>query len=314
MKLIEYFPSLEKEGYMDDPVYNLDLKRFEKDTDDFYLIIGDLYTPPKLQQDFDKPVVVITLEEPNFCTRDLQKDPITGELRLIGPHADDLNRANKVLTLCPYTANSIENRIPIFFPFNENFIQKSFNKESDIVYSGHYHNPMISNFIKTLHNNDIDYRVINSSNDIYTTNPNCSYLEKLKLYSQSKMALCYNLLFISDDNIPRYKQFLNADKNLAFAYLDHNIMPQIKSRVFEAAFNKSLILCLKDPWNIIEMFFEPEKEFIYFENEFDFLEKVLYIKNNYKEFEYIIENAYQKAINNYTTQHFYEKYLKTIKF
>ena len=91
-------------------------------------------------------------------------------------------------------------------------------------------------------------------------------------------------------------------------------MPQIKSRVFEAAFNKSLILCLKDPWNIIEMFFKPETEFIYFENEIDLAEKILYIKNNYKEFEHIIENAYQKAINNYTTQHFYKKYLKTIKF
>jgi spore maturation protein CgeB len=91
-------------------------------------------------------------------------------------------------------------------------------------------------------------------------------------------------------------------------------MPQIKSRVFEAAFNKSIILCLKDPWNIIEMFFEPETEFIYFENEFDLVEKISYIKDNYNEFQPMIEKAYQKAVNNYTTQHFYEKYLKSIKF
>jgi len=314
MKVIEYFPSLENDGYMDDPVYHLDLKRFEDKTDDFYLVVGDLYTPPKLHQQFDKPVVVLTLEEPNFCTRDLKFDPLTNSQRLIGPHADDFNNAAKVLTLCPYTANSINNRIPIFFPFNEKYIKTEFKKKFDIIYSGHYHNEMVLSFVKAIHDNGIDYRVINSSNDKYTTNPNCSYLEKLELYSQSRITLCYNLLFVGEHNIHRYKQFLNADKNLAFAHIDHKIMPQIKSRVFEAAFNKSLILCLKDPWNIIEMFFEPDKEFIYFENEFDLLEKISYIKENYNEFKPTIENAYQKAINNYTTQHFYKKYLKNLKF
>lgn len=313
MKVIEYFPALEKEGYMDDPVYHLDLKRYENQTDDFYLVVGDLYTPPKLQQKFDKPVVVLTLEEPNFCTRDLKFDPNTNTSRLIGPHADDFNNAFKILTLCPYTAASISNRIPIFFPFNEKYIKNEFNKTFDIVYSGHYHSGMLPEFIKSIHDGGINYRVINSSNDIYTTNPNCSYLEKLELYSQSRITLCHNLLFIGEHNIHRYKQFLNAESNSAFAYLDHKIMPQIKSRVFEAAFNKSVILCLKDPWNVIEMFFEPEKEFIYFENEFDLVEKINYIKNNYNEFEPMVEQAYSRAINNYTTQHFYEKYLKNIK-
>jgi hypothetical protein len=314
MKVIQYFPALEKDNYMDDPVYHLDLKRFEETTDDFYLVVGDLYTPPKLQQSFDKPIVVLTLEEPNFCTRDLQQDSVTGEMRLIGPHADDFNKANKVLTLCPYTAASINNRIPIFFPFNEKYIKTEFNKTFDLIYSGHYHSSFLPDLIKTVHNNNIDYRVINSSDDIYTTNPNCSYLEKLELYSQSRITLCHNLLFIDPNNISRYKQFLNADKNLAFAHLDHNIMPQIKSRVFEAAFNKSVILCLKDPWNIIEMFFEPDTEFVYFEGKEDLIEKINYIKNNLSEFEPMVEKAYQRAVNNYTTQHFYEQYLKKLKF
>jgi hypothetical protein len=313
MKLIEYFPSLDKEGYLDDPIYHLNLKRFEETSDDYYLMVGDFYSTPRINQEFDKPLVILTLEEPNFCTRDWKVNPITGENVLVGQHADDFNKAQKVLTLCPYTANSIDNRVPIFFPYNEEYLQTNFTKEFDIIYSGHYHSPLLLNLIKTLYDNNIDYRVINSSNDQYTTNSNCSYLEKIELYSKSKMTLCHNLLFVHPQNVPRYKQFLNAEKNLAFAYLDHGLMPQIKSRVFEAAFNKSLILCLKDPWNIIEMFFEPDKEFIYFENEFDLLEKISYIKENYIEFEPIIENAYQKAINNYTTQHFYKNYLKKIK-
>lgn len=312
MKLLEYFPALSNQGYMDDPVYNLNLKRFEQDTPDYYLMIGDLYNPPKTDREFDKPLVIMTLEEPNFCTRDLLPDPATGEVRLIGPHVDYFEKASKVLTLCPYTAATTENREPIFFPFNEKHIKTTFNKTFDIIYSGHYHSTVVSNFIQTLHDGGVDYRVVNSANDSFTTNPNCSYVDKLELYSQARIALCHNLLFIHPNNVPRYRQFVHAEKNLAFAHLDHNIMPQIKSRVFEAAFNKSVILCLKDPWNIIEMFFEPDTEFVYFEDEVDLLEKVLYIKNNYDEFQPMVERAYHRAINNYTTQHFCEKYLKNI--
>ena len=63
-------------------------------------------------------------------------------------------------------------------------------------------------------------------------------------------------------------------------------------------------------WNPIEKFFEPEKDFLYFEDEED-LKKILnHVVNNYDEFDQMRENAYNKAVNNYTTKHFVEKFLK----
>ena len=35
--------------------------------------------------------------------------------------------------------------------------------------------------------------------------------------------------------------------------------------MFEAAFCRSLILCRRDRWNVIERFFEPGEEFVYYE-------------------------------------------------
>jgi spore maturation protein CgeB len=136
----------------------------------------------------------------------------------------------------------------------------------------------------------------------------------LQLYSKSKIALIHNLLFPSSADIPRYRQFPNSDKNKAFDLLNYGLMPQIKSRVIEAAFNKSLILCFKDHWKIIEKLFEPDVDFIYFNDNNDLKEKTQYILNNYDDFKFMTENAFNKAINNYTTQHFFEKFLKPIKF
>jgi spore maturation protein CgeB len=87
-------------------------------------------------------------------------------------------------------------------------------------------------------------------------------------------------------------------------------MPQIKSRVFEAAFSKSLILCGYDYWNTIEYFFKPDEDFIYYTSMADLQEKLNEISNNYHKYTHIVENAYKKSINNYTTEKFVERYLK----
>jgi spore maturation protein CgeB len=52
------------------------------------------------------------------------------------------------------------------------------------------------------------------------------------------------------------------------------------------------------------------EDFLYFEDEED-LKKILnHVVNNYDEFDQMRENAYNKAVNNYTTKHFVEKFLK----
>ena len=58
------------------------------------------------------------------------------------------------------------------------------------------------------------------------------------------------------------------------------------------------------------MWFEPEQEFMYFDNEEDLDKKINFIINNYDQFDDMRNNAYNKAVNNYTTKHFVERYLK----
>ena len=85
--------------------------------------------------------------------------------------------------------------------------------------------------------------------------------------------------------------------------------PQIKTRPFEAAFCKSLILCKKDQWNIIEEWFEPNTEFLYYEDSNDLYHIIRKALDNYSDYQDIIERAHTKALNNYTTRHFINKFL-----
>ena len=80
--------------------------------------------------------------------------------------------------------------------------------------------------------------------------------------------------------------------------------------MFESAFSRCVILCQRDDWNVIENWFTPEKEFMYFDDEQDLDKKINHIVNNYNEFDDMRINAYNRAINNYTTKHFVDRYLK----
>jgi len=88
-------------------------------------------------------------------------------------------------------------------------------------------------------------------------------------------------------------------------------VPQLKSRIFEAAFCRSLILCKKDNFNVIEKYFTPNKEFVYYE-EGKLFEKVNSILGNFEDYLPLIERAYNRAVKEYTTAAFYEKFLKVI--
>ena len=144
----------------------------------------------------------------------------------------------------------------------------------------------------------------------------------MKLISESKITLVANLLYLRYDHLFFVWKTPSYEDNEAFKLVPkwHEInkwfnkeilVPQLKSRLFEAAFGRSLILCRRDPFNIVERFFEPGKEFVYFEN--DKLEETIQdILDNYQSYEKVIERAYKKAVNTYTTKKFVEKYLKKI--
>jgi len=281
-------------GLTEDPLYYLNFERYESDARDCYLFMADFISELCSGKYEDKEKVVLTLEEPNFCVGD-------------GPQAVLHERADTILTLCPYTASLFGNREAVFFPFNEDWIPEPTDKVYDIAYFGSFpwHVPWHSFMENVVFKHNYRYGHYTSGNM-----PHCTYADKIKTFSQSKIALTHGLCSLNPGDAHRYISYPRGAHNGAFSHLEQGQMPQIKSRMFEAAFSRSLILCYRDPWNPIENFFTPNIDFMYFDNENDLREKVEYILNHYNEFDVMRSSAFEKAQNTYTTKHFVERYLQ----
>lgn len=235
----------------------------------------------------------------------------------------------KVFTLCPYTSsylNARQNRNlrePIFFPFNSLHIPKNSQKKYDIIYTGHLISKPIFNDIRKI--SKFNYCLVSNSSSKYVTHNGVGYEQKIKLISESKITLVHNLLYPTFSHLRKVWLYEDWELNEAFKMLPNKkqfyhfflnreqmLVPQLKSRAFEAAFSKSLILCKKDPFNIIENYFEAGKEFVYFEDG-KLEETIENILSSYEDYAEIIDNAYRRAVKEYTTEAFFNKFLKEIK-
>jgi hypothetical protein len=138
------------------------------------------------------------------------------------------------------------------------------------------------------------------------TDFNVSFKEKLDIVAKTKISVCYNTLYFQDHHINIVKLYDGWESNEAFAYMnDNGKVPQFKQRVHESAFSRTLILCKRDYWNLIEYYYEPNVDFIYFNDNSELEGLIKDILNNYKDYEQMIENAYNKSLN-YTSKNLYE--------
>lgn len=222
---------------------------------------------PKIFQPSDKPKYFFSTEEQSW---DIDTTDIV------------LEYVDKILTICPPSITNRKKREYVFFPFNEKYIPITTNKTFDVIYCGSATGAHVTEILQTI--SKFDYRFVSFGNQQYVTNVSLSYLDKLKMISESRITMVHSLTGIGT--------------------------PQIKTRPFEAAFSKSLILCKKDKWNIIEEWFQPEKEFIYYNDGIDLENIIKEVLKNYDSYLSMINAAYEKALDNYTTRHFVEKYLK----
>lgn len=311
-------------GYLQDPTRYMHFEDYASKCGDFVLVQGGFVQPTswkeyglsgkKLEKIKKKRIVRLEFEEPNKY--------------FVADHPEVYDHEfYKVFTICPYTAEWLnkkygENKnIPIFFPISERYIPKSTKKTIDIIYSGHILSQELKYELYSL--KQFNYAVVSNSKDKIVNYRSASYEDKMKLYSKSKITLVHNLF---------YKQYihriinvwLSGDfwNNKAFqeiplpwkpwGLLKRNMyVPQLKSRVFEAAVSRSLILCRRDNFNVIEQYFEPNKEFVYYDagKLIPTIEKIL---KNFDQYNVIIERAYKRAVNNYTTKAFVNKYLMNI--
>jgi len=311
-------------GYKQDPTKHFKFDRYADRCSDFVLIEAAFEDYDKWEQfglsDTElfeikkKKIVRLEFEEPNKF--------------FLGDNMESYDKEfYKIFTLCPYTSewvntkHNTHKRVPIFFPFNEEDIPLPKVKKYEIIYTGHIVSSKLLEDLNTM--TKFRYRFVSNDNHKLVTNHKSSYAEKINLISESKITLVHNLLYPKLKHIRKIWKYEGWNNNYAFHLIprptqlwrlltDENIVvPQLKSRVFEAAFSHSLILCKYDHFNVIERYFEPEKEFIYYQE--DNLEsKISEILNNFHHYEKVIENAYKRAIGNYTTEAFVENFLKKI--
>jgi len=188
---------------------------------------------------------------------------------------------DKILTICPPSVTGRQKRQAAFFPLNTKDIPSDIEKKYDVIYTGFAGGDHISKLLDVIKN--FNYRLVSfSSHGGLTTDINASYKDKLNLIAQSKLCITHNQTGTGT--------------------------PQLKSRIFEAAFCKSLMLVLRDEYNIVEEWFTPEVDFIYYD--MDNLEQTIKACLQEPEAcEEIANNAFNKAITNYTTEKFIKKYI-----
>jgi hypothetical protein len=195
----------------------------------------------------------------------------------------------------------------VFFPFSEKNVSKYINskKRYDVCISASIFPLWVKNLLSQLYKLNLRICII-SKFEKFATHPNVSYKEKLDLIAQSKISICWNDISVKKFNLSEKKIF---DLNKQGVVIKNNHITQHKSRIQESAFCKSLIICKRDPFNIIEDIYNENENFHYINGEDSDIDKILSIIANYETYQQNIESTYQLALEKYTTKAFYEKYI-----
>ena len=221
-------------------------------------------------------------------------------------HLDDYDFFTEVYCVCPFTCKFMNDHFGYekfkYFPyiFTNRSVTEYGNYDADCSWMGSIHGQDHISAIEVI--SKFKYKFMTSQRNTWMHHPyeynKATHVflpndEKLKQLSKCRSSLSFNMIYMS----PASKK--NDFK--AFELFDQGIMPQFKVRTFEIASCKSLLLVKKDPWDLVEDFFEPEKEFIYFEN-FQELEDIVYdVSKNFDKYQPIIDAAFEKC-KNYTVE------------
>lgn len=186
---------------------------------------------------------------------------------------------NTIFTICPPHVTGRQNRKSAFFPFNPKYTPTDTDKKYDVVYTGLASGPHIEHALNVM--KGYNYRFVSFANNSGVTNVNASYIEKLQVVANTKISIIHN---------------------------QTKSGPQLKSRPFEAGFCKTLMLVLRDEYNILEEWFTPDVDFIYYDND-NLKETLDRVLASFSDYQHIINNAYNRCVQEYTTERFIEKYI-----
>ena len=290
-------------NYKFDPALNFGFEKHEKDLG-FTLVVS--ITKPEAIRDIKGRAFYFDLEEPNrFFVNEWS--------------AAAIRDWDRYLTIDPFSHkffNETEGRVgeSVFIPTDPDKVPHgSTKREFDLVYTGHLVSVDLVNTLIEL-SKKFKIAVVSNSNHPLVTHRGLNYIEKLEVISNSRAALIHNVLWPSSSHIKTLKSSLPLwREHGTFRHLKKRslfeapVVPQLKSRLFEAAFCGAAPLIMRDDWHLAEAFFPPR------------LVPTITSKNVPREISEILESsrdlsaigldAREFAFQNFTTGHFIEKFL-----
>ena len=221
-------------------------------------------------------------------------------------HLDAYSFFTEVYCVCPFTCKFMNDYFGYekfkYFPymFTNRSVTEYGNYDADCSWMGSIHGQDHISAIEVI--SKFKYKFLTSQRNTWMHHPyeynKATHVflpndDKLKELSKCKSSLSFNMIYMS----PASKK--NNFK--AFEFFDQGIMPQFKVRTFEIASCKSLLIVKKDPWNLVEDFFEPGKEFVYFENFTELEEIINDVSKNFERYQPIVDAAYERC-KDYTVE------------
>lgn len=287
-----------------------DLADYESNDDSSALYYGYTFICNQAHQElldkYEKNIYLNVVPPTEFC----------------GPYSTNHeDRFDSIYSICPYTVNWL-NKLKdtnkykkIWYPFNSKYIPAATDKKYDVCYHGGIHGPKYNEMLDIL--SKFNYRYMSMTHGINhmtqsslsrATDLNLSNNQKMQRISECKISVCYNNFPVRNEgDLQNIKNQPNWYENEAFSHAaSDGILPQLKSRFIEACFAKTLNLVERDPWNVIEDWYEPNKHFIYFDSNQDLefkIKEIIDCPHWSDRYQPIIDAAYEHSINNYTCEH-----------
>jgi len=284
----------------------LDLEEFGDDSQEVVLFYGINSTLNReLQEQYKHYKRRILLDLWSPCDLYAQNDILEQD------HFKAQEYFTDVFCICPFTvewSNKITNTDKwkcVFYPWQPSIVPVNFEKKYDVCFVGGIHSQEHFDALQVI--KKFNYRFISQSPFAEPTDINISNKEKLDLIAQCKIVVCFNLLYLKEDHWHFAMNNYNLAGNMAFNHPraigtvnPTYTAPQFKSRSHEAASGKSLILCKKDEWDLINYYYD-EDSFVFFDQVDDLESTISNILENYQNYQSKIDLAYQRVYN-FTTK------------
>lgn len=230
------------------------------------------------------------------------KEPLTRYLKkkMLGLDFENSKKIKKILTIDKFSTaergfskGGGPEREYVFFPTSLNRLpeSKDWSRRSyDLCYTGSLF-PQIEHLLYPLIQSGLKICVVSHSKSALVTHSEVSYEKKLELVADSKFALVHNQLFLTESQAKRVLSSVRLRSHGAFSHLCRNEdvslsnsftefrVPQLKSRLFEAAMVGTIPLVIEDTWNIAEDWFIRGEHF-YPVEEANLLEYVYKVQNS----------------------------------